>query len=214
MGLFGKKNTEKKKCPICGEELTFFGSKVVADGEICENCEKMIRGQFNIEEYWVRKFGASGYHREDYRLKTSDPLGEMTIEEIRMMINEKKQQQTKVLSEVGSKYQNVARVEDCFSIAPKMTEVGIKRAKELKNRIVTTSFIAAGEFSRGDDVILTTNGQDIHTKVLDVIICSDSSPFETELSANIGKHKAGANVNAWIILDVESGVIEGSLIQK
>ena len=31
--------------------------------------------------------------------------------------------------------------------------MGLKRAKALKNRIVATSYIMSGEFSRGDDVL-------------------------------------------------------------
>ena len=40
MGLFGKKDKPKKLCPICGKELSFFTSTLLADGsEICEECE-------------------------------------------------------------------------------------------------------------------------------------------------------------------------------
>ncbi|WP_245190847.1 DUF4428 domain-containing protein [Anaerococcus jeddahensis] len=54
MKLFGKK--EKKLCPICGNELKLFSSVLVDDGEICGDCEKMIRGQFNITEYWKKRW--------------------------------------------------------------------------------------------------------------------------------------------------------------
>ena len=56
----------------------FFSGLVIADGTICDDCEKMVRGQFNIEEY---------YGRENWKISTSDPLKAMTVEELKDMIN-------------------------------------------------------------------------------------------------------------------------------
>ena len=66
MGLFSKK--EKEKCPICGKELTFFSKTLIADGAICDDCTKMLRGQFDIESYWVERYDGT------YRQKFDDPL--------------------------------------------------------------------------------------------------------------------------------------------
>ena len=67
MGLFVKKR--KKLCPICGNELKLLSSLAVDDGEICSDCEKMLRGQFNITEYWKQRWGTKGFDRADYVLK-------------------------------------------------------------------------------------------------------------------------------------------------
>lgn len=72
MGLFEKKKKDAERCPICGKEISFFSGLVIADGTICDDCEKMVRGQFNIEEY---------YGRENWKISTSDPLKAMTVEE-------------------------------------------------------------------------------------------------------------------------------------
>ena len=141
MGLFEKKKKDAERCPICGKEISFFSGLVIADGRICDDCEKMVRGQFNIEEY---------YGRENWKISTSDPLKAMTVEELKDMINEKKAEQTQVVEEIGGDYAAIAKVEKTFGIAPKATDVGLKRAKALKNRIVATSYIMSGEFSRGD----------------------------------------------------------------
>lgn len=79
MGLFEKKKKDAERCPICGKEISFFSGLVIADGTICDDCEKMVRGQFNIEEY---------YGRENWKISTSDPLKAMTVEELKDMINE------------------------------------------------------------------------------------------------------------------------------
>ena len=212
MKLFG--NKEKKLCPICGKELKLFSSVAVDDGEICSDCEKMLRGKFNITEYWKQRWGTDGYDRADYVLKTKDPLKVMTVAEITEMVKSMKEEQREIIENVGFDYANVAKADKCFSIAPKALDVGLKRAKAYKNRIVATSEIIAGEFAKDDTVTITTNGNDVTTTILDVIECSSSSTFETMLAANMGKHKAGAKTSAWILLDLTEGVREGSLIQK
>lgn len=120
MGLFEKKKKDAERCPICGKEISFFSGLVIADGTICDDCEKMVRGQFNIEEY---------YGRENWKISTSDPLKAMTVEELKDMINEKKAEQTQVVEEIGGDYAAIAKVEKTFGIAPKATDVGLKRAK-------------------------------------------------------------------------------------
>lgn len=212
MGLFGKK--EKKTCPICGNELKLLSCLTVEDGSICSDCEKMVRGKFNISEYWKQRWGTDGFDRADYVLKNKDPLKAMTVDEVKEMIQSMKEEQAQIIEDVGSEYANVAKADRCFSIAPKATKVGLKRAKAFKNRFVATSQIITGEFAKDDTVTVTTNGENVTTTILDVIECSNSSTFETMLEANMGKHKAEAGTSAWIILDMTEGVREGSLIQK
>ena len=212
MGLFGKK--EKKLCPICGNEMKFLSGVTVDDGQICSDCEKMLRGKFNITEYWRKRWSADGFDRADYVIKNSDPLKVMTIAEIKEMIKSMKEEQREIIENVGSDYTNVAKADKCFSIAPKAVDVGLKRAKAYKNRMVATSSIITGEFAKDDTVTITTKGNDVTTTILDVIECSSYSTFETVLAANTGKHKVGAGTSAWIILDLTEGVSEGSLIQK
>ena len=161
MGLFEKKKKDAERCPICGKEISFFSGLVIADGTICDDCEKMVRGQFNIEEY---------YGRENWKISTSDPLKAMTVEELKDMINEKKAEQTQVVEEIGGDYAAIAKVEKTFGIAPKATDVGLKRAKALKNRIVATSYIMSGEFSRGDAVTVSFDGADMTTTILDSLL--------------------------------------------
>ena len=212
MGLFGKK--EKKTCPICGNELKLLSCLTVDDGSICSDCEKMVRGKFNISEYWKQRWGTDGFDRADYVLKNKDPLKAMTVAEVKEMIQSMKEEQAQIIEDVGSEYANVAKADRCFSIAPKATQVGLKRAKAFKNRFVATSQIITGEFAKDDTVTVTTNGENVTTTILDVIECSNSSTFETMLASNLRKHEAKAGTSAWIILDMTEGVREGSLIQK
>lgn len=194
--------------------MKLFNIAPVEDGEICSDCEKMPRSKFNITEYWKKRWGADGFDRADYVLKKSDPLKTMTIAEIEEMMHSMKEEQAQIIEDVGSDYANVAKADNYFSIAPKATKVGLKRAKALKNRLVATSQIITGEFEKGDTVTVTTKGKNVTTTILDVIECSSSSTFETMLEANMGKHRVQAGTSAWILLDLTEDVDKGTLIQK
>lgn len=136
MGLFEKKKKDAERCPICGKEISFFSGLVIADGTICDDCEKMVRGQFNIEEY---------YGRENWKISTSDPLKAMTVEELKDMINEKKAEQTQVVEEIGGDYAAIAKVEKTFGIAPKagnhmMIWANVTEQDLYKEKEIETSF--------------------------------------------------------------------------
>lgn len=47
MGLFEKKKKDAERCPICGKEISFFSGLVIADGTICDDCEK--NGQRSVQ---------------------------------------------------------------------------------------------------------------------------------------------------------------------
>lgn len=174
----------------------------------------MLRGKFNIQEYLHKRWGTSGEDLQDYSIKTNDPLQAISIDDIKRMIDSMKEEQQSIIEDLGSDYANIAKAGICFQIAPKALEVGLKKAKAYKDRYVATSQIIAGEFAKDDTVTVTTNGRNITVQILDVIECSNSSTFKTELAANTGNHKASAGTGAWIILDLTEGVEEGSLIQK
>lgn len=213
MGLFSKK--EKPRCPICGGEMSLFSGVVVEDGEICAKCESMIRGEFDIEEFVKRKFLADGYSLDDYKVVQSDPIKSLTIAEIRELIEQKEREGAAMVAEMGGEFESMAKVEKYRNIAPKALEVGLKKSKEYKNRVMATCTVVAGEFAKGDTVTLRTGGLDTQTTLLEVLECSNSSTFETVLSANLlEKHRVEAGVSAWIILDVVDGVTEGTIIGR
>ena len=206
MGLFSKK--EKEKCPICGKEMTFFSKTLIADGAICDDCVKMLRGQFDIESYWVGRYDGT------YRQKFDDPLAGLTTEDIRAIIAEKKESQAAAAAQYGGSYGSLFKAEDVFSIAPKPLEVGIKRAKELKDKLVVRGMILTGALNKGDEVTVIHGGSETKTVLLDLIPCDGVTEFDTALRANMHKKTAEAGTNAWLILDLIGGVVPEDLIGK
>ncbi len=205
MGLFSKK--EKEKCPICGKEMTFFSKTLIADGAICDDCVKMLRGQFDIESYWVGRYDGT------YRQKFDGPLAGLTSEDIRAIIAEKKEAQAAAAAQYGGTYENLFKVEDLFTIAPKPLDVGLKRAKELKDKLVVRGMILTGAFTKGDEVTIL-RGSGTKTVLLDLIPCDGVTEFDTALKANMHKKTGEAGSNAWFILDLTGGVVPEDMIGK
>lgn len=98
MGLFGsKKNEPVPLCPICGRELRFLNSTVVADGTICDDCVKVIRPLYEKQVVCSKirdnatgriSYDFSGrYHSTNrYQFASNrehDPVHDLTIREVR-----------------------------------------------------------------------------------------------------------------------------------
>jgi len=116
----------------------------------------------------------------------------------------------------GNTFGSQFSVTTVFQIAPKPLDVGVKRSKELKDRLVVTGSVKGGDFAKGDCVAIV--GMDgavkANTKILDLIPDDGTLDFNTELNANMHKKMAGLGMNAWIILDVTEGVASGDLLAE
>ena len=205
MGLFGKKDNEKQKCPICGGEMSFFSSALVKDGSICADCARTMRGIYDVEHWTVEREDGSRW------MKQYDTLQDATIEEIRQYINATRQEQSEAVTALGQEYSAIFKIEETFVIAPKPLDVGLKRSKLLRDKTVAKGLVQAGTFTRDDSVTLLHGERKIETKLLAVYQCGVSD-FDTELGANMCK-SAKTNCHAWLILEAD-GAIPGDTIAK
>ncbi len=189
MGLFGKK--EKKICPICGKETSFFKSTLLNDGNyVCDDCVN--------------------------RLSTiigDTPFGDLNLEDVQRAAAQLESEAKEVMASVGGDFEAVMKVNDVWQIAPKPLEVGLKRSKELQNKTVVAGLVQTGGFANGDEVILKHGGADIKTKVIQSFK-NTGIEFETELAANTQKKGVVAGDQAWLILDLESGVDHGDIVVR
>lgn len=105
---------------------------------------------------------------------------------------------------------------NAFSIEPKPLDVGVKRSKELKGRIVVSGRVKGGTFTKGECVAIVGSDGVVkaNTKLLDVIPDGGAVDFNTELNANMHKKTVDLGKDAWLILDVTEGVSAGDLIAK
>ncbi|MBO4899165.1 MAG: hypothetical protein J5509_02640 [Lachnospiraceae bacterium] len=210
MGLFSKKI---EICPVCGKEMNaglFGDSMVVADGIICGACEKMLRGQFDVE----RHLELDGFVEGGIKEVSEDTLKALTIDDIRRIVNEKKEKQAEATGAYSGEFASILTAEEVFMIAPKPLDVGIKRAKELKERLVVRGLVQAGAFAKGDTVTIVHADSRIQTTLLDVIPCGGAVDFMTELKANMHKKEANINENAWLITDMVKDIQKDDIIGK
>ena len=116
----------------------------------------------------------------------------------------------------GVQFSSVFSCASTFAIAPKPIEVGVKRSKELKNKIVVSGTVKGGQFAKGETVAVVGGDGVVKTVtlILDLIPDDGTLDFTTELNANMHKKEAGPGANAWLILDVEDGIFGGDLIAK
>ena len=214
MGLFGKKKEkEKKVCPICGGELKFFSSRVLADGEtICENCENKVRNNYGL--YYKQRFFAvdrdgDGIIDND---KLDDAIRHATLAEVKEIIAMNEEADKAATEEYGD-FANMFTVEDSFTIAPKATDVGIKRAKLFKNKVVVQGRAAKGGFNTDDQARLLVGGSETPVQVLHAYKNTGES-LDLEMRANLQKKGVKDGEAGWLVLDTETPVPAGSIVVK
>ena len=214
MGLFGKKKEkEKKVCPICGGELKFFSSRVLADGEtICENCENKVRNNYGL--YYKQRFFAVDRNGDGIidNDKLDDAIRHATLAEVKEIIAMNEEADKAATEEYGD-FANMFTVEDSFTIAPKATDVGIKRAKLFKNKVVVQGRAAKGGFNTDDQARLLVGGSETPVKVLHAYKNTGES-LDLEMRANLQKKGVQNGEAGWLVLDTETPVPAGSIVVK
>lgn len=188
MGLFGKKS-----CPICGGKTGFVTYRLAGDEKICQSCEKMLRGRYNL----VRQGAA-------FR----DTLNDLDFYRAKQMIDEMKAVQCEDVARFGNTYAGVISVLETFSVPTVGLDESGPEIRALGGRPVTLGFCEYGSFRQGERVrILGKNGEK-ETTVLQLIPCTGAYPFEEELIAGAHKTECRENTNAWLVLDLENGMID------
>ncbi|MBR2783745.1 MAG: DUF4428 domain-containing protein [Firmicutes bacterium] len=216
MGLFGKKKDkekEQKTCPICGGEIKFFSSRVLADGEtICQNCENKVRNNYGL--YYRRRKLANPLDQDftidNYAL--DDAIRHATLAEVKEIIAAQEEADAAAVAEYGD-FANMFTVEDCWTIAPKAVDVGLKRAKLFKNRIVVQGRAAKGSFATGDKVLIMNGSLKTDAEVLQAYK-NTGEDFDTELKANLQRKGCGSGEAGWLILDQEQLLPAGAVVVK
>ena len=174
MGLFSKKS-----CPICGCKTGFITYRLAGDEKICQSCEKMLRGRFNL----VRQGAA-------FR----DTLNDLDLCRAKQMTEEMKAVQR----------EDLAR----FSVPTVGLDEGGPEITALGGRPVALGFCECGSFKQGDSVRIIGKDCKKEAVILKLIPCTGAYPFEEELIAGVHKTDCTENTNAWLVLDVEKDEID------
>ena len=188
MGSFGK-----KVCPICGGKTGFITYRLAGDEKICQSCEKMLRGRFNL----VRQGAA-------FR----DTLGDLDLCRAKQMIDEMKTVQREDIASFGKTCTGVMSVLETFSVPIVGLDEGGPEITALGGRPVALGFCEKGSFKQGDSVRIIGKDCKKETVILKLIPCTGAYPFEEELIAGVHKTECMENTNAWLILNLEKDEID------
>lgn len=194
-GTDGKFVPHGKKCDICGKKLAYLAtgfwsvnSKRLADGVICECCHEKLQLLSDYCSSWIPKhlrktvpFHAI-YNNTPYLLKAQEAKEE--------------------LNAIGPGYTSFFRMKDACFIEPTALQVGMKRAKQLNNKLVLFGFVQLGRFEQGGRVLILDGKNRRESTVLEVYAydCEENT-LEVNLKAYVGKQQLTRWEKGWLILD-------------
>ena len=191
MGFFSKLfggGKEKPKCPICGNEMGFFSKTELADGAICDKCVARAKS-----------------------LIGNRLIAEMSVDAVKAVIAEEDEVNAKLVAAFGAEYPNFFKTVTAFPFSPKATDVGIARAKAMKNGIAAQGFIVSGAFDKGTVTVI--RGGKTHTaELVETVPYDDSGDLEQITAAHLYKGPVKAGKYAWLIFAEGSDVSSGDLI--
>ena len=185
--LFGG-NKPKETCPICGQPMGFFSKTELTDGAICDKC--VARAQSLIG---------------------SRLISEMSVGAVKAVIAEEDEVNAKLVAAFGGEYPNLFKAEFAHPISPKATDVGIARAKAMKDCVAAKGAVISGSFDKGP-VKIVSGGKAAETTLVETVPFSDGENVEAVVAAHLYKGAVAAGKSAWLILPADSGVSSGCII--
>ena len=197
-----------RKCDLCGKKLpvldTGFWSvnaKWLSDGVICGQCLKKLNVLVDYRSSWIPKtlrktnpFCAI-YNRNPHTLKVQE--AQTVLEAVETFAKE-------YLSTIGPDYSSCFHMRNACFIEPTPLQVGIKRAKQLNNKLVLFGFVQLGSFKKGDKVLICDNDGSREATVLEAYFYDPEVPendLEVMLKAHMGKQMLNQWQTGWLVLD-------------
>lgn len=210
MGLFKKKGGSV--CAVCGGETTartFFGAVRIVDGILCENCALKLRGDYPVSEHAMLAYG-SGVSRN----KSDDPLSGFTTNYVKELIEELDEKQGRLQEQYAGKCNGVLSVDYVGVASPRVINSGFLRRGQLDGKLIIRGLVAVGSFSKHDAVLIRHGEECTRADILDVVRCVTGSDLMNMVNEKIHVMQVTEGENAWVILDLESGVKKKDLIIK
>ena len=204
-------------CSLCDKKLGFFrtgfwsiNAGSLADGALCEKCKEQIERLLATKREWMK---ASALRQASWYPFNTNNWHRMPLQTAKEMIAAKEAVDQRSLASFGNDKTSLFRIEDAIQIEPTAIQVGITRAKRLKNKVVVFGTVERGSFSKNSQVEIEQSNSTESTSVLDAYVydCEENT-IDVCLRANMGKHQLAAGERGWLVLDYESCVEIGNVI--
>jgi hypothetical protein len=216
-------------CGVCGKKLGFFydgfwsvnsKDRHLIDGVLCGKCHGYFK-ELIQDKKWVSN---EVKKQQQWKKFTSLISESYTAADIKWFFEQKENSDKENLSSYGSEASGLFRIINAFQIDPHPLQVGIVRAKKLKNKMVVFGKAEEGIFRKKDKVKLDIGGNITETTVLEAFVFDPEAfikhdmyaDFNDTIAANLRyTRKIKENKIGWLILDVGLlGVVEGDRVIK
>ena len=204
------------KCDVCGKKLGFFATgfwstntKHVEGGNLCKACDERIQTLIRDKKRWMSK------HMQENSPLAGYTLGNwrtMPLREAKLLLEMKEQTDRGELAGYGESASAYLIVQVAFQIEPTAIQVGVVRAKQLKQTMVVYGRVEQGIFSKGDAVRIDSEGKLLDAHVLEAYEDDGENPFELHVRAHMGKQRLAGNQTGWLLLDHAGDVFPGNRI--
>ena len=204
-------------CSLCDKKLGFFrtgfwsiNAGTLADGVLCATCKEQVERLLATKREWMK---ASALRQASWYPFNTNNWYRMPLQTAKEMIAAKTEVDQRCLAAFGSDKTSLFRIEEAIRIEPTAIQVGVARAKRLKNKVVVFGTVQRGSFSKNDHVQIQQDRGTDSTVILEAYVydCEENT-IDVCLRANRGKHRLTAGERGWLVLDYEQAVAEGSYI--
>ena len=204
-------------CSLCDKKLGFFrtgfwsiNAGTLADGVLCATCKEQVERLLATKREWMK---ASALRQASWYPFNTNNWHRMPLQTAKEMIAAKEEADQRQLSAFGNDKTSLFRIEDAIRIEPAAIQVGVARAKRLKNKVVVFGTVERGSFSKNSRVEIEQSTGSESTIVLEAYVydCEENT-IDVCLRANIGTHQLKAGARGWLVLNYEREVEIGSFI--
>ena len=205
------------RCSLCDERLGFFrtgfwsiNAGTLADGVLCAKCKEQVERLLATKREWMK---ASALRQASWYPFNTNNWHKMPLQTAKEMIAAKEAVDQRCLAAFGNDKTSLFRIEEAIRIEPTAIQVGIARAKRLKNKVVVFGTMERGSFSKNSQVEIEQSNSTESTSVLDAYVydCEENT-IDVCLRANMGKHQLTAGERGWLVLNYERDVEIGRFI--
>ena len=143
-------------CSLCDKKLGFFrtgfwsiNAGALADGVLCAKCKEQVERLLATKREWMK---ASALRQASWYPFNTNNWHRMPLQTAKERIAAKEEVDQRCLASFGNDKTSLFRIEDAIQIEPTAIQVGVARAKRLKNKVVVFGMVERGSFSKNDHV--------------------------------------------------------------
>lgn len=206
------------RCALCRKKMGFFctgfwsvNAAKLADGVICGACAEKVKRLLANKRKWMTAKALREAPFGAYNTRNRDT---MPVQAAQALLDAKEAAIDAQLAAMGG-LKALFCIEDAVQIAPTALQVGVKRAKQLEDKIVVYGTAERGEMGRADEVLVEQDGALVKCTVLEAYVhdCEENT-LDVQLKAHTGRQKLCENETGWLVLDYERCVESGAYIGR